>query len=61
MVLLQVTDLLSLESALASQCMSDPLELQGLPLATALLVLASISSTETRETHRVLRTDSLVS
>jgi hypothetical protein len=41
--------------------MSDPLELQGLPLATALLVFASISSTETRETHRALRTDSLVS
>jgi hypothetical protein len=41
--------------------MSDPLELQGLPLATALLVFASISSTKTRETHRALRTDYLVS
>jgi hypothetical protein len=41
--------------------MPDLLELQDLPLATILLVPASISSTETRETHRARRTDSLVS
>jgi hypothetical protein len=41
--------------------MSDLIELQGLPLAIALLVLASISSTETRETHHARRTDFLVS
>jgi hypothetical protein len=40
--------------------MSDLLELQGLPLATALLVLTSIFSTETRETHRARQTDFLV-
>jgi hypothetical protein len=39
--------------------MSDPLKLQGLPLATALLVLASISLTETRGTHHALWTGSL--
>jgi hypothetical protein len=53
--------LLSPESALASQRMSDPLELLGLPLATALLVPVNISSIETRETHHALRTGSLVS
>jgi hypothetical protein len=41
--------------------MLDPLELQGLPLATARLVLASIFLTETRETLCALRTGSLVS
>jgi hypothetical protein len=41
--------------------MSDLLELQGLPLGTTLLVLASISSTETRETHRAQHTYFLVS
>jgi hypothetical protein len=41
--------------------MSDLLELQDPLLATALLALSSISSAETRETHRARRTDSLVS
>jgi hypothetical protein len=40
--------------------MSDLLELQGLPLATALLVLARISSTKTHETHRARQTDFMV-
>jgi hypothetical protein len=53
--------MLSPEFELASQCMSDLLEIQGLPLATALLVLASISSAETHGTHRAQRTDFLVS
>jgi hypothetical protein len=51
---------MSPEFELASQCTSDLLELQGLPLATALLVLASISSAETHGTHRAQQIDSLV-
>jgi hypothetical protein len=54
-------DQLSPEFELASQYMLDLLELQGPLLATALLVLASISSTETRETHHAQRIDFLVS
>ncbi|KAL5660351.1 hypothetical protein ACJX0J_027476, partial [Zea mays] len=48
---LAVAFMLQVEFGLASQCTSDLLELQGLLLPTALLVLASISSIETRETH----------
>jgi hypothetical protein len=61
MVFLRVT-----RSAVSRICVGfstyvDPLKLHGLPLATALLVLASISLTETRGTHHALRTGSLVS
>jgi hypothetical protein len=52
-------DLLSPEFELASQYKSDLLELQDPLLATALLALLSISSTETHGTHRALRTGSL--
>ena len=41
--------------------MSDLLELQDPLLATALLALSSISSTETHGTRHAQRTDSLVS
>jgi hypothetical protein len=52
---------MSPESELASQYMSDPLELQGPLLATALLVLAGISSGETHGTHHAQLTGFLVS
>jgi hypothetical protein len=48
------------ESMLSSQYMSDLLELQGPLLATALLVLASISLAETHEIHHALLTNFLV-
>jgi hypothetical protein len=41
--------------------MLDLLELKGPLLATTLLVLASISLAETRETHHARRIDFLVS
>jgi hypothetical protein len=41
--------------------MSDPLELQGLLLTTALPALASISSAETHGTHHARLTDFLAS
>jgi hypothetical protein len=53
--------LLSPEFGLASQYKSDLLELQDPLLATALLALLSISSTETHGTHRAQLTDSLIS
>jgi hypothetical protein len=52
--------LLSLESELASQCMSDLLELQGPLLATTLLVLVSISLAETYETRHERLTHNLL-
>jgi hypothetical protein len=52
--------MLSLEFRMASQYKSDLLELQDPLLATALLALSSISSTETHGTHRAQLTDSLV-
>jgi hypothetical protein len=61
MVLLQWPGLLSPESKLASQCKSDLLELQGPLLATALLVLASISLAETHGTHHARLTNFLTS
>jgi hypothetical protein len=61
MVLLRVTRYAIWESELASQYMSDLLELQGPPLTSALLALSSISSAGTHGTRHAQLTDSLVS
>ena len=50
-----------LESELASQCMSDLLELQGPLLENALLALASISPAKTHGTHHARLIGFLVS